>query len=362
LILNEFLYLIIQVSLWTLDVVLVWVRYIGFEEYAQNFVDSKVDGDLLLQLDDLNIQNDLKITNGIHKKRFMRELLKLVKSCDFSSIDKHNVVPFLRDNPLLGENHLIYAYGLIKSGLSLDLMSRMSGTCLLDALQDIGVRKQAHRRRIADSINSWRNLMTVDPNPEDIAYDAYICNASLSVHGSKEFASLIAVNLKTHGAMVYDKDYNRPSTIKEYKNFILILSADTLSCENIEQADYYKDLVTALDRPDCNVVVVKESEFQMPDSDQLPEGIRRLTSFPSLTWYHEYQNAFMDRLMNLIRLDSNLMKYKRQSSTSSNSSCNSMSSYSKSGRSSPERSPMYQHFWPVKGMISQHATWISGFS
>lgn len=42
---------------------------IGFSEYATNFVDSRVDGDLLLQLTEENLRDDIGITNGIKRRR-----------------------------------------------------------------------------------------------------------------------------------------------------------------------------------------------------------------------------------------------------------------------------------------------------
>jgi hypothetical protein len=42
---------------------------IGFAEYAGNFVDSRVDGDLLLQLTEGNLKDDIGIANGIRRRR-----------------------------------------------------------------------------------------------------------------------------------------------------------------------------------------------------------------------------------------------------------------------------------------------------
>ena len=41
-----------QVPTWSIEDVAEWVKQIGFKEFADSFEKSRVDGDLLLQLDD----------------------------------------------------------------------------------------------------------------------------------------------------------------------------------------------------------------------------------------------------------------------------------------------------------------------
>jgi hypothetical protein len=58
-----------QVPLWSTEDVREWVKQIGFAEYAANFVESRVDGDLLLQLTESNLRDDIGIKNGIRRQR-----------------------------------------------------------------------------------------------------------------------------------------------------------------------------------------------------------------------------------------------------------------------------------------------------
>lgn len=60
-----------QVPLWSPQDVREWVKQIGFSECAKNFVDSRVDGDLLLQLTENNLRDDIGINNGIMRRRFV---------------------------------------------------------------------------------------------------------------------------------------------------------------------------------------------------------------------------------------------------------------------------------------------------
>lgn len=61
-----------QVPLWSTEDVREWVKQIGFIEYASNFVESRVDGDLLLQLNEKNLIEDIGLRNGIQRRRFTR--------------------------------------------------------------------------------------------------------------------------------------------------------------------------------------------------------------------------------------------------------------------------------------------------
>lgn len=58
-----------QVPLWSVEDVEEWVKQIGFPEYSSSFVDSRVDGDLLLQLTAENLSEDIGLTNGIKRRR-----------------------------------------------------------------------------------------------------------------------------------------------------------------------------------------------------------------------------------------------------------------------------------------------------
>lgn len=58
-----------QVPLWSAEDVEEWVKQIGFAELSANFVESRVDGDLLLQLTETNLCDDIGLTNGIKIKR-----------------------------------------------------------------------------------------------------------------------------------------------------------------------------------------------------------------------------------------------------------------------------------------------------
>ena len=61
-------------------------------------MESRVDGDLLLQLTEEMLREDIEIRNGILRRRFLRELSNLRKRTDYSSIDPTGKTLILNHN------------------------------------------------------------------------------------------------------------------------------------------------------------------------------------------------------------------------------------------------------------------------
>lgn len=59
-----------QVPLWSSEDVREWVIQKGFDKYADSFMASRVDGDLLLQLTEDMLKDDIGMENGILRKRY----------------------------------------------------------------------------------------------------------------------------------------------------------------------------------------------------------------------------------------------------------------------------------------------------
>ena len=58
-----------QVPTWSVQDVKEWVKQIGFSQFADSFDESRVDGDLLLQLDEAMLRDDIDMKNGILRRR-----------------------------------------------------------------------------------------------------------------------------------------------------------------------------------------------------------------------------------------------------------------------------------------------------
>ena len=66
-----------QVPTWSPNDVQYWVEKIGFGAFKEAFKANMVDGDLLLLLTEKELEEDLHISSGLLRKRFMRELESL---------------------------------------------------------------------------------------------------------------------------------------------------------------------------------------------------------------------------------------------------------------------------------------------
>ena len=135
-----------QVPLWSAEDVKEWVKQIGFTEYCDSFIESKVDGDLLLQLTEEMLRDDIGLKNAIWRKKFMRELCLLKKMADYSSCDKTNLNDFLQG---LDPTFCTYTYNMLNAGVDKRSLRLLSEDQLL---AECGIVNSIHRQRIFDAI------------------------------------------------------------------------------------------------------------------------------------------------------------------------------------------------------------------
>lgn len=140
-----------QVPLWSTEDVREWVKQIGFAEYEKNFYDSRVDGDLLLQLTEDNLKEDIGIDNGIRRRRFTRELQNLKKMADYSSRDAANLNTFLQN---IGLEYSIYTYSMVNAGVDKESLRNLNEDQLI---AECGINNSIHRLRILNTIKSKYN-------------------------------------------------------------------------------------------------------------------------------------------------------------------------------------------------------------
>ena len=348
-----------QVPLWTVDDVACWIRQIGFETDLPAFIEAGVDGDLLLQLDEGNIRDDICIKNGIHRKRFLRELATLKRNANYSSMDNSNLAGFLASK--VGAEYRAYTYGLLRNDLCLELMQRLTEADLNDMLEEAGVKMAIHRHRIIEAIAREDNAA----EDEEVAHflssrtssgsslassTAHAQNGGVYVTypralpGGAELASLISLQLQEYrGLSVYSTSDSTHSCcedafrhLREAKTFVVVLPVNGLrdvtgdsGCKNL----LHKEIVTAL-QSGCNIVPVLDG-FQFPEPEELPEDVRALSHFNGVKWVHDYQEACIDKIERFIRGE----PFSRAESVSrlSNAGCysNNGSKPSTSGRSTP---------------------------
>ena len=349
--------LLLQVPLWSVDDVASWVKRIGFDPAA--FLAAGVDGDLLLQLDEANLKADLGFLNGIHRKRFVRELQALKRNADYSSVDRSGLAGFLANN--VGGEYRAYAYAFLRNDLTLDLLQRLSDLDLEDMLKEIGVTSSIHRRKIAEAVlaeagsssvprsvtassrSSSASSLVQSPFTSE-AVDVYVSYPRAN-HGAAELASLVKMQLQLRGLSVYADDAAPTSAsdmaalsyVREARTFVLVLPPNGLDeCigDLRGQSRLHREITTAL-QSNCNVVPVLQ-DFVFPEPESLPENMRGVCYYNGVRWIHDYQDACIDKLERFIRGES-LVRTEPTTPQMGRLASSRAQSRADSGRSTPTR-------------------------
>jgi len=297
-----------RVPEWSVDDVVEWVRRIGFAEYVSVFEECGVDGDILLLLKDKDIKEDLGMTNGILRKRFLRELRNLRKSSDYSCCNGAEVADFLSS---IGADFREYTYNLVNKDMSVDYMKKLGAGDLQDMMKEVGIDNIVHQHRIVESITfvdeEFKSHDSSDStDSSETAYDVYL---TYPRPNGAELASLIKMQLEMRGISVFSDSHqsihlnkNNMRIIQETKHFVLILppgGLDTCLVENMENKKLHEEIVAAL-AADANIVPVTDN-FQWPDQEELHEDVRAISYFNSVRWVHDYQDACIGKLERFIR-------------------------------------------------------------
>lgn len=294
-----------QVPLWSAEDVEEWVKQIGFVEIASSFVESRVDGDLLLQLTEENLRDDIGLTNGIKRKRFTRELQKLKKMADYTSRDTANINNFLQT---LGPEFSIYTYSLLNAGVETkDSLRNISEDQLLN---ECSIMNSIHRYRIMEGIRQLENGLANGLNEDsmDKSLDVFV---SYRRSNGSQLASLLKVHLQLRGFSVFIDverleagkfDNNLLQSIQKAKHFLLVLTPNALErcLGDHERKDWvHREIVAALSA-NCNIIPIIDN-FTFPEADELPEDMRQVCHFNAVRWIHDYQDACVDKLERFMR-------------------------------------------------------------
>lgn len=174
-----------QVPLWSVEDVKEWVKQIGFAEYEKNFCESRVDGDLLLQLNDENLREDIQILNGIRRRRFRRELENLKKMADYSSKDVASLNTFLQ---AIGPEFSIYTYSMLNAGVDKESLKYINEDQLI---AECGIHNGIHRLRILNSLKSMESTLAMSTEENmDKTLDVFV---SYRRSNGSQLASLLKV-------------------------------------------------------------------------------------------------------------------------------------------------------------------------
>lgn len=279
-----------QVPTWSVEDVHEWVKQIGFPQFAESFVESRVDGDLLLQLTEEMLREDIQMKNGILRRRFLRELSSLRKRTDYSSVDSTGLNEFLQS---IGQEYSVYTYEMLNKGIDRDTLLSINDEQLL---LECGITNKIHRIKIQQSVKVERGDISFSEESLDKNLDVFI---SYRRSNGSQLASLLKVHLEVRNFTVFldigglgagKFDNNLLQSIRSAKNFILVCTAGAMDrcVGDYEQKDWiHKEIYCAL-QSQCNIIPVFDS-FVMPEPDSLPETMRPITSYNGVRWIHDYQ-------------------------------------------------------------------------
>ncbi|XP_050680745.1 NAD(+) hydrolase sarm1-like isoform X1 [Leptidea sinapis] len=291
-----------QVPLWSIEDVREWVKQIGFTECADNFYESKVDGDLLLQITEDNLKYDIGLDNGIKRKRFARELQQLKKMADYSLRDTCSLQEFLQS---IGAEYTVYTYSMLNAGVDRDSILGLSDEQLENECR---IKNSIHRLRILNAIRDYESrLPSIEEDNLLKNIDVFI---SYRRSNGSQLASLLKVHLHLRGFTIFiDVETREPGnfedlleSIQHAKHFLLVLTPNALDkCkEDYDQKDcLHREVVAALNSQ-CNIVPIIDN-FVWPEPEELPEDMQALCFFNGIRWIHDYQDACVDKLECFLR-------------------------------------------------------------
>lgn len=314
-----------QVPLWTSEDVSYWVNQIGFCEYADRFQDCRVDGDLLLMISEYDLQDSIKMSPSITRKRFLRELKQLKTTADYSSCDNSRLNEWLKE---LSEDFSVYTYQMLRCGIDRSVLSSISE----DELErECGITNSIHRRKIMDHIKlmafpqSGVCPIADESNSGGDARRIKKIDVFISYRRSNgsQLASLLKVHLQLRGFSVFldierlragKFDVGLLKSVQKARNFILVLTPQALDrcLDDNDRKDWvHREIAAALEHK-CNIIPIMDN-FDWPPSEKLPEDIRSITFFNGVRWIHDYQDACVDKLERFLRGDVNSRKGQLQS-------------------------------------------------
>merc|ERR1712038_1199682 len=149
-----------RVPQWTVEDVCLWLQQTGFPELCQVFRQVGVDGDLLLPLREKEMTEDLEMTNGIVRRRFLRELRNLKRMSDYTCVDAEEIAEFLSGvQPDFRE----YTYNLYKADMTVESMVKLCYEDLTEMLTEAGVENKVHQYMISEIVTALEAEVNIIP-------------------------------------------------------------------------------------------------------------------------------------------------------------------------------------------------------
>ncbi|XP_076137614.1 NAD(+) hydrolase SARM1 [Alosa pseudoharengus] len=277
-----------------------WLQQIGFSTYTERFQELQVDGDLLLNITAEDLHNDLGMSSGLTRKRFLRDLRVLKTYANYSTCDPNNLADWLADvDPRFRQ----YTYGLVQSGVDRKNIVHITDEQLRT---DCSVENGVHRAKILAALRHPKKACLTDAQP--CGPDVFISYRRTT---GSQLASLLKVHLQLRGYSVFidvEKleagrfEEKLIQSVQRARNFILVLSANALDkcMGDVAMKDWvHKEIVTALSGKK-NIVPVTDN-FLWPDPKSLPDDMSSILNFNGIKWSHEYQEATIEKILRFLK-------------------------------------------------------------
>jgi len=295
-----------RVPQWSVEEVCQWLQQTGFPELCQVFRQVGVDGDLLLPLREKELSEDLEMTNGIVRRRFLRELKSLKRISDYSCVDAEEIAEFLSG---IQPDFREYTYNLYKADMTVESMAKLCYEDLTEMLKEAGLENKVHQYMISEALMVSPALPSCSsspssPDPSSSGYEVYL---TCPVRTGAELCSLIKINLERRGISVFHSDQaagRNDKIIQESQHLVLVLPKDSLDCMRLSHSEpdnkIRAEIVSALEA-EVNIIPVTDHGFQWLARDDMHEDVRDVPSYNSVRWVHEYQDACITKLDKFIR-------------------------------------------------------------
>ncbi|XP_077578358.1 NAD(+) hydrolase SARM1 [Stigmatopora nigra] len=291
---------------WKTCEVQTWLQQVGFSAFCDRFQELQVDGDLLLNITEEDLSQDLGMTAGLCRKRFLRDLRVLKTYANYATCDPHNMADWLTEaDPRFRQ----YTYGLVQSGVDRNNIQTLTDQQLS---QDCHVLNGVHRAKILAV--SRKPLRPCNTDAQPAGPDVFISYRRTT---GSQLASLLKVHLQVRGFSVFidvEKleagkfEDKLIQSVQRARNFILVLSANALDkcMGDTAMKDWvHKEIVTALA---CKKNIVPVTDyFTWPDPTSLPEDMRSILNFNGIKWSHEYQEASIEKILRFLKGNQDLL-------------------------------------------------------
>lgn len=292
-----------KVAYWTVCNVSQWLQLSGYPKLVESFEKEKIDGYLLLRLDDDMLRDGLGVNSCFTRIRFLKALkdLKIRNELEGNAL---SLEEWLKS---LSPDLAVYAYQMDQNGVDKQTLPLLTDDHLL---RDCHITNGIDRIKILDGIKrrSLFSMVSAENQYSESKYDVfisyrrkggsllarYLIIITTASYLSLIFSSysLLKVHLQVRGYKVFldiEKlqagkfDEKLLDSVRDAQHFLLILTPEALErCvgDDDNQDWIHREITAAIDAG-RNIIPIEEN-FRWPQSECLPSDMKAICSFNSI--------------------------------------------------------------------------------